>query len=154
MQPSLHWSLRMLSPEVCEAVLKDHFKNPRHHGLKECVEVLEMENPSCGDLVSIGHLPQTQPIQWRFEGRGCAVSQAGTSLILQEIQRRALNPSEALVWLDTFEKELREGSRSPEEGFEDYEEAAALWMFRSIPSRLVCACMGIKLLRDRLQQLP
>lgn len=140
----------MLSPEVCEAVLKDHFKKPRHHGLAGCQLVLEMENPSCGDLVSMGCKCDDAGAEWRFEGRGCAVSQAGTSLVLHEIQREKRSVPEMLAWLDAFETELRQGQMTPEEGFEQYEEAAALFMFRSIPSRLVCACMGIRLLRDRL----
>jgi nitrogen fixation protein NifU and related proteins len=63
----------------------DHYKNPRNYGaLDEPHAHAEGQNPLCGDEVAIGinFAQDGETIEdIRFEGRGCAISQAATSML-------------------------------------------------------------------------
>lgn len=140
----------MLTQEICEAVLRDHFKNPRHYGVADCECVCRAENPACGDIIDLGL--KTGGLEWKYEGKGCAASQAGMSLVLMKLQEGALSRAQMLNWIANFKKELFEGQMNPEVGYEFYEDAAALFVFRSIPSRLNCVCLGVNLLEEELKK--
>ena len=73
-------------------VILDHYKNPRNYGsLDEPDAHAEGQNPLCGDEVSIsirfGEDGQTIE-DVRFEGRGCAISQAATSMLTDLVKGR------------------------------------------------------------------
>jgi nitrogen fixation protein NifU and related proteins len=62
----------------------DHYKNPRSYGsIEEPDAQAKGQNPLCGDEVTIsvrfGKGDTIEDI--RFEGRGCAISQAATSML-------------------------------------------------------------------------
>ena len=74
-------------------VILDHYKNPRGHGVLEDADVeAEGQNPLCGDEVSIyvafGEDGDTID-EVRFSGRGCAISQAATSMLTELVQGRS-----------------------------------------------------------------
>ena len=67
-------------------VILDHYKNPRGHGVIEDADAeAEGQNPLCGDEVSVyvafGEDGQTID-DVKFSGRGCAISQAATSMLM------------------------------------------------------------------------
>jgi nitrogen fixation NifU-like protein len=70
----------------------DHYKNPRRRGTIEDADACgEGMNPLCGDEITITLLydEQGDTIQdVRFEGRGCAISQAATSMLVEKIAGR------------------------------------------------------------------
>jgi len=70
----------------------DHYKNPRNYGLLEQADAqAEGQNPLCGDevSVSINFAEDGETIETiGFEGRGCAVSQAATSMLTDIIKGR------------------------------------------------------------------
>jgi nitrogen fixation NifU-like protein len=73
-------------------VILDHYKNPRGHGeLEDADAEAEGQNPLCGDEVSIfvrfGADGETID-EVRFSGRGCAISQAATSMLMELVQGR------------------------------------------------------------------
>ena len=63
----------------------DHYKNPRNYGtIEEPHAHAEGQNPLCGDEVAISltFASDGETIEdIRFEGRGCAISQAATSML-------------------------------------------------------------------------
>jgi nitrogen fixation NifU-like protein len=69
-----------------EAII-DHYKRPRHKGKLEAVDVHRHEtNPFCGDEVTIFlSIADDTVADASFEGRGCAISQASASMIMEEI---------------------------------------------------------------------
>src|SRR5215217_4000847 len=71
-------------------VILDHYKNPRGHGVIEGADVeAEGQNPLCGDEVSIFVSFDGDKIQdVRFRGRGCAISQASTSMLMEMVKGR------------------------------------------------------------------
>jgi nitrogen fixation NifU-like protein len=73
-------------------VILDHYKNPRGHGAMESPDATaEGLNPLCGDevtiSVSLGEDGETIE-EVKFEGRGCAISQAATSMLTEMVQGR------------------------------------------------------------------
>ena len=66
-------------------VILDHYKNPRNYGLLEPYDAhAEGQNPLCGDevTVTVKFAADGETIESvGFEGRGCAISQAATSML-------------------------------------------------------------------------
>src|SRR5205823_12042154 len=78
----------------------DHYKNPRGHGLLEDADAhAEGQNPLCGDEVSIfvafGEDGDTIE-EVKFSGRGCAISQAATSMLMEMVTGRSATEVAAL----------------------------------------------------------
>jgi nitrogen fixation NifU-like protein len=78
--------------QLYREVILDHYKNPRGHGVLEDADaVAEGQNPLCGDEVTVsvrfGEDGETIE-QVGFEGRGCAISQAATSMLTELVQGR------------------------------------------------------------------
>jgi nitrogen fixation protein NifU and related proteins len=79
--------------QLYREVILDHYKNPRGHGLIEDADAeAEGQNPLCGDEVSIyvafGEDGDTID-EVKFSGRGCAISQAATSMLTELVQGRS-----------------------------------------------------------------
>jgi nitrogen fixation protein NifU and related proteins len=73
-------------------VILDHYKNPRGHGVIEGADAAaEGQNPLCGDEVAIyvalGEDGETID-EVKFSGRGCAISQAATSMLTEMVTGR------------------------------------------------------------------
>ena len=78
--------------QMYREVILDHYKNPRGHGVIEDADAeAEGQNPLCGDEVSIyvafGEDGETID-EVKFSGRGCAISQAATSMLTEMVQGR------------------------------------------------------------------
>jgi nitrogen fixation NifU-like protein len=71
-------------------VILDHYKNPRGHGvIDEADAEAEGQNPLCGDEVSIAVSFDGDTIaDVKFQGRGCAISQAATSMLMDMVKGR------------------------------------------------------------------
>jgi nitrogen fixation NifU-like protein len=79
--------------QMYREVILDHYKNPRGHGeLDHADAQAEGQNPLCGDEVSIfvafGEDGDTID-EVKFSGRGCAISQAATSMLMEMTQGRS-----------------------------------------------------------------
>ena len=112
----------------------DHFEHPRHkHRLPDADVQLGGGNPGCGDLITVylkvGADDRIEAIS--FEGEGCTISQAGTSIIA----------------------EMADGKSTQE--FEDmgYEEIVELMGKDVVMSRVRCATVGLGTLKAGLKEL-
>jgi nitrogen fixation NifU-like protein len=78
--------------QMYREVILDHYKNPRGHGaLDEADAQAEGQNPLCGDEVTIyvRFADDGETIDdVGFEGRGCAISQAATSMLTELVKGR------------------------------------------------------------------
>src|SRR3954463_11958020 len=78
--------------QLYREVILDHYKNPRGHGLLENADAeAEGQNPLCGDEVSIfvAFADDGETIvEVKFSGRGCAISQAATSMLTELVHGR------------------------------------------------------------------
>ena len=73
-------------------VILDHYKNPRGHGVIEDADAeADGLNPLCGDEVTIyvEFAADGETIdEVKFSGRGCAISQAATSMLMEMVTGR------------------------------------------------------------------
>ena len=112
----------------------DHYKNPRNYGsMEEPDATAKGQNPLCGDEVTIslkfaGDGETIEDI--RFEGRGCAISQAATSMLTDIVKGKTAAQVAALP-----KEELQE-----EIGIQ------------LTPIRLKCAILGLGVLKVALHK--
>src|SRR5512135_3188785 len=107
-------------------VILDHYKNPRGHGVIEGADAeAEGMNPLCGDEVSIyvafGEDGETID-EVKFAGRGCAISQAATSMLMEMVEGRKASEV-AMLDLTTLKVALHKAKGPPlPEGLAGFEE--------------------------------
>ena len=115
-------------------VILDHYKNPRGHGAIEDADAqAEGQNPLCGDEVSISvtFADDGDTIEdISFEGRGCAISQAATSMLMEMVKGRRATEVAAMP-----KEELLEEIGIP-----------------LTPVRLKCAILGLGVAQGRAAQ--
>jgi nitrogen fixation NifU-like protein len=76
-----------MSMEYREYIL-DHYRSPRNYGKLEHPDAhAEDSNPLCGDQLAIDLLVEGDRVkEVRFQGRGCAISQASASMLSEMIE--------------------------------------------------------------------
>ena len=83
----------MTDETLYREIILDHYKNPRGHGVIEDADAsAEGQNPLCGDEVSIyvSFAEDGDTIdEVKFSGRGCAISQAATSMLTEIVTGRS-----------------------------------------------------------------
>jgi nitrogen fixation protein NifU and related proteins len=80
--------------QLYRELILDHYKNPRNRGLLHPADAqAEGQNPLCGDEVSVSvRLGGDDVIEEvGFDGRGCAISQAATSMLTDLVKGRTAN---------------------------------------------------------------
>jgi len=115
-------------------VILDHYKNPRGHGVLDPNDVVaEGQNPLCGDevTISVRFAADGETIDdVGFEGRGCAISQAATSMLTEIVKGRTATEVATLP-----KEELLEEIGIP-----------------LTPIRLKCAILGLGVLKVALHR--
>jgi nitrogen fixation NifU-like protein len=81
--------------DMYREVILDHYKNPRGYGLIEDADAhAKGQNPLCGDevAISVKFGPDGETIEdIGFEGRGCAISQAATSMLTGIVKGKTID---------------------------------------------------------------
>jgi len=78
--------------QMYREVILDHYKTPRNHGILDPNDaVAEGQNPLCGDEVTVSVRFGAGDVieSVGFEGRGCAISQAATSMLTDLVKGRS-----------------------------------------------------------------
>jgi nitrogen fixation NifU-like protein len=120
--------------QMYREVILDHYKTPRGHGLLEDADAhAEGKNPLCGDeiAITVKFGADGETIEHvGFEGRGCAISQAATSMLTELVKGRKVDEIAALP-----KDELLEEIGIP-----------------LTPIRLKCAILGLGVLKVALNK--
>lgn len=95
----------MSDPFYREAIL-DHYRHPRHKGHLQDADVhYQDHNPFCGDEITIElKVEDGVVVDAAFEGRGCAISQATASMLMEEVMGQSLE--EVRKWDKEYVLEL------------------------------------------------
>lgn len=125
----------MLDELYQEAIL-DHGRKPRNFGpLEGATHRAEGFNPLCGDRVAVDLRIEGGVVEdVRFQGCGCAISQASASLMTGAVRGRDV--AEALRLSDGFRSALTGGEGEVAEGLE------CLLGVRRFPNRVKCATLA------------
>jgi|SRR5436190_24199270 nitrogen fixation NifU-like protein len=81
-----------MSDELYDDYILDNYESPYHKGhLEQPTIAHEDENPLCGDYVHLELLVDDNKVkEARFDGHGCAISQAAASILTREIEGKSL----------------------------------------------------------------
>jgi nitrogen fixation protein NifU and related proteins len=120
--------------EYVEFIL-DHFNHPRRKGTIEDPDILvNGGNPGCGDVVTLYvKLDENDLItDVRFDGQGCTISMAASSLLMEKVLGKTLRQVEALDYSELIDELGRE----------------------VVESRLRCATLAMDTLRAGAREYP
>ena len=94
-----------MSDDIYREIILDHYRNPRNKGkLLDADVSIHDSNPLCGDEIDIHlkvHGDKVKDI--KFEGRGCAISQASASMLTEMIMGKPLTSVKDLTKDDILE---------------------------------------------------
>jgi nitrogen fixation protein NifU and related proteins len=137
--------------DLYRQVILDHNRNPRNFGeLADATRVVAGVNPLCGDKMTLYVKLGDGKIQdIRFQGTGCAISVASSSLMTERVKGAPVTAA-----LELFEKihELLTGDAH--EPPADLDKLAALAGVREYPSRVKCASLAWHALKSAVAETP
>lgn len=94
-----------MSDDIYREIILDHYRNPRNKGkLPEADISTHDSNPLCGDEIDIHMKIQGDRIMdIKFEGRGCAISQASASMLTEMVINKPLTSVKDIAKTDILE---------------------------------------------------
>ena len=124
-------------PEICQAVILDHFRKPRREG--KCPDETHghiIDNPLSGIELALSLTVSAEGAITcaRFDGGGCAVSTASADLMVCLLEGKRLDEAKGLV--ATYRAMMLGGSETGGLG-----NLEALKMVRAAPDRLQSALL-------------
>jgi len=117
-----------LSEDIYREIILDHYRNPRNKGSLPNADIsIHDSNPLCGDEIDI-HLKVEEDMikDIKFEGRGCAISQASASMLTEQVLNKPLNAVKDIAKEDVVEN---------------------IGLMNLGPARIKCALLSLKVLK-------
>jgi nitrogen fixation NifU-like protein len=128
--------------ELYQEVILDHSRHPRHYGVLDgASHKAEGYNPLCGDRVTVylqlGADGRVADI--KFEGKGCAISQASASMMTEMLKGRTQAEAEKLMqgFLHLVKGETATGLSQ-----DDRETLDVMSGISEFPMRVKCATLA------------
>lgn len=137
--------------QMYQEVILDHYKHPHHRGLREPFDAeVHHVNPTCGDEVTLRvALADDQVADLSYDGQGCSISQAATSVLADQVIGQSVG--DALKTVEAFNEMIT--SRGTIEGDEDLiGDGIAFAGVSKYPARVKCALLGWMAFKDALAQ--
>jgi len=138
--------------ELYQEVILDHSRHPRHYGaLDDASHKAEGYNPLCGDRVTVylklGEDGRVADI--RFEGKGCAISQASASMMTDMLKGRTREDAEKLMegFLHLVKGEDAQGLSE-----DDRETLDVMSGISEFPMRVKCATLAWHTYRNAVEE--
>jgi nitrogen fixation protein NifU and related proteins len=117
-------------------ILMDHYQRPRHRGAIEDADVqMPGGNPGCGDVVTVylkGAGDQEHIEDVSYEGEGCTISMAASSMLLEQVHEENLTLNQVLDM--------------------DYNEMIEKLGRQIVASRPKCATLGLGTLKAAIRR--
>jgi nitrogen fixation protein NifU and related proteins len=117
-----------MSEDIYREIILDHYRNPRNKGSLPNADIsIHDSNPLCGDEIDI-HLKVEEDMikDIKFEGRGCAISQASASMLTEQVLNKPLNAVKDIAKEDVLEN---------------------IGLMNLGPARIKCALLSLKVLK-------
>jgi nitrogen fixation protein NifU and related proteins len=117
-----------LSDDIYREIILDHYRNPRNKGKLPNADIsIHDSNPLCGDEIDIHLKVEQERIKdIKFEGTGCAISQASASMLTEMVLDKPLNTIK-----DLTKEEILEN----------------IGLLNLGPARIKCALLSLKVLK-------
>jgi nitrogen fixation protein NifU and related proteins len=141
--------------QMYQEIILDHYKHPHRRGLRDPFDAESYQlNPTCGDEVTLrvrlsgtGSLATVEDVS--YEGQGCSISQAATSVLTDLVVGR--NVKESLSTMDAF-VEMIQGRGQVEPDEDVLEDAVAFAGVAKYPARVKCALLGWMAFKDAVSR--
>jgi nitrogen fixation protein NifU and related proteins len=117
-----------MSDDIYREIILDHYRNPRNKGrLTDPDVTIHDSNPLCGDEIDMHLKVEEDKIKdIKFEGRGCAISQASASMLTEMVLNKPLSMVKNLAKEDILEN---------------------IGLTNLGPARIKCALLSLKVLK-------
>lgn len=91
--------------DMYREIILEHYKHPHNAGTLDQPDISHEEhNPLCGDRIRLDLAIEGGVVaDVRFQGRGCAISQAAASLLTDELRGKTLDELRALSREDVLD---------------------------------------------------
>src|SRR3989338_8085104 len=134
--------------ELYREVILDHFKHSTHAGDLPGADVTaEGNNPLCGDELAVSlKLADGRIRQARFRAKGCAISRAASSMLMQQIEGKSFTEVARLI--DALKCLMQGAEPDPSVDLGDLEALAGV---RKFPVRVKCAALSWNVLEQALK---
>ena len=137
--------------ELYQDVILDHSKHPRHFGkLEHATHSGQGHNPLCGDRVTVQLIidKNDRIADIKFEGKGCAISQASASLMTDMVAGRTVPEAEKLMggFINLVKGEAVEGLNE-----DDRERLDVMAGVSAFPMRVKCATLAWHTMKSALE---
>ncbi|HEY4124735.1 MAG TPA: SUF system NifU family Fe-S cluster assembly protein [Rhizomicrobium sp.] len=137
--------------ELYQEVILDHSRHPRHFGpMDDATHTGEGYNPLCGDRVKI-YLSVDKGdriASIKFEGKGCAISQASASLMTDMLTGRTVAEAEKLMGGFLH---LVKGDAPSDLEEDDRERLDVMAGVSAFPMRVKCATLAWHTMKSALE---
>jgi len=116
-----------MTSEIYRDIILDYYRHPRNFGDLEKPDVRAKDsNPLCGDVIEMQlKVTDGRVDDLRFNGKGCAISQASASMLTEIVKGKTLDEVKALGKQDVLD----------------------LLGIDPGPTRIKCALLGLKVLK-------
>ena len=128
--------------ELYQEVILDHSRPPRHYGAMEgASHKAEGYNPLCGDkvIVYLQLDADGRVADIKFEGKGCAISQASASMMVDMLKGRTAAEADQLMQGFLHLVKGEDGSDLAED---DRERLEVMGGISEFPMRVKCATLA------------
>ncbi len=116
-----------MSSDIYKDIILDYYRHPRNFGELPNPDVRAKDsNPLCGDVIEMQLKINDGKVEdIRFQGKGCAISQASASMLTEVVKGKTLDDVKALGKPDVLD----------------------LLGIDPGPTRIKCALLGLKVLK-------
>ncbi len=133
-----------MSESMYQEIILDHYKNPQHRGLPEVYDAeVHHVNPTCGDEVTLRvRIADGQIAELGWDGEGCSISQASTSVMSELVNGKPIDDALALEEKFLGLMQSRGAAELSEADADSLEDAVAFEGVSKYPARVKCALLG------------
>jgi len=125
-------------------IILDHYKHPQHRGLPDDFDAeIHHVNPTCGDEVTLRVRVVDGTVKdLGWEGEGCSISQASTSVMSELVVGRPID--DALALQEKFLQLMQSQGQAEltEAEADELDDAVAFEGVSKYPARVKCALLG------------
>ncbi len=130
------------------AVILDHSAHPRHAGELQTGCVINLNNPTCGDVIRLTvDLVDDEIVDLAFSGHGCTISTASASMMTEIVIGKT--KTEALDLAHLFSEMVTGEENERQEELGDAQFLAGVSKF---PARVKCSTLAWNALKKALEQ--
>ncbi len=137
--------------QVYNELIMEHSMNSYNKRKLEKVDYSEIgHNPNCGDEITLELKLNGNVIEdMAFNGHGCAISQASTSIMIDTLKGKSIEEAKEII--KTF-IEMIKRETADEEQLKKLEDAIAFKNVSNMPARVKCALLAWHTIEEMLNK--